>query len=140
MSVSGDIRSLLNIEAGVDVKSLASLTLAFIGDTVYELYVRTLLIEKSDAPVHSLHLQASRLVCACAQAEAAKRVMPHLSDEEAAVFRRGRNAHIGTVPKSASIAEYRAATGFEAVLGYLYLLGDDARIRSLMATALLAGL
>ncbi|HPY36238.1 MAG TPA: ribonuclease III domain-containing protein [Clostridia bacterium] len=136
MSVCGDIRALLGEDAGLDAKTLASLTLAYVGDTVYELYVRTLLLEKGDAPVNSLHFKASRLVCASAQAEACERVMAMFSDEEAAVFRRGRNAHIGTIPKSASIAEYRAATGFEAVLGYLYLSGNDERIKSLMALAL----
>lgn len=137
MSVCGDIRSLLPDAPGRDAAQTAPLTLAYIGDTVYDLYVRTLLLHQSDSTVHGLHLLASGMVRASAQAQASERILPLMTEQEAAVFRRGRNAHLGTVPRSASIADYRAATGMEALLGYLYLKGDDARIRELMRAALL---
>ena len=120
-----------------DAARMAPLTLAYIGDTVYDLYVRTLLLHKSDATVHRLHLQAAALVRASAQAQASIRVLPMLNEEEAAVFRRGRNTHMGSVPRNASIADYRAATGLEAVLGYLFLKGEDERVKELMSAALL---
>ena len=117
---------------------MSPLTLAYIGDTVYDLYVRTLLLHQSDATVHKLHMEASRQVRASAQAEVSERLLPMLTEQEASVYRRGRNAHIGTIPRSASIGQYRAATGLEALFGYLYLKGDDARLRELMGCALLA--
>ncbi len=137
MSVCDDIKNLLPDAPVRDAMQMSPLTLAYIGDTVYDLYVRTLLLFESDATVHSLHMQASRKVRASAQAAVLERLLPLLNEQEASVYRRGRNAHIGTIPKSASIGEYRAATGLEAVFGYLYLKGDDARIRELMQCALL---
>jgi len=137
MSMCGEILSMLPAPAARDAAQAAPLTLAYIGDTVYDLYVRTLLLQKSDAAVHSLHMMATKLVRASAQARVSERLLPLFTEQEAAVFRRGRNAHIGTVPRSASIGDYRAATGLEAVLGYLFLKGEDARIRELMTAALL---
>ncbi len=137
MSFSETIRAMQPGLPACDAAHMAPLSLAYIGDTVYDLYVRTLLLHRSDATVHALHLSAATMVRASAQAQASVRILPVLSEEEAAVFRRGRNAHMGTVPKSASIADYRAATGLEAVMGYLFLKGDDDRIRELMAIALL---
>lgn len=136
MSFSDEIRAIQPGLPACDAARMAPLSLAYIGDTVYDLYVRTLLLHRSDATVHGLHLQAAAMVRASAQAQASTRILPSLSEEEAAVFRRGRNAHMGTVPKSASIADYRAATGLEAVLGYLFLRGNDDRIRELMTIAL----
>ena len=115
---------------------MSPLVLAYIGDTVYDLYVRTSLVCGSDATAHGLHLKAAKQVCAQAQAEAARRVLPMLTQEEEAVYRRGRNSHMGTVPKHAAIADYRAATGLEALVGYLYLRGEDGRLTELMRTAL----
>lgn len=137
MSVCEDIRKLLLDAPARDAMQMSPLTLAYIGDTVYDLYVRTLLLHQSDATVHSLHMQASKKVRASAQAEVSERLLPLLNEQEASVYRRGRNAHIGTIPKSASIGEYRAATGLEALFGYLYLKGDDVRIQELMRHALL---
>ena len=137
MSVCDDIKNLLADAPARDAMQMSPLTLAYIGDTVYDLYVRTLLLFESDATVHSLHMQASRKVRASAQAEVLERLLPLFDEQEASVYRRGRNAHMGTIPKSASIGQYRAATGLEAVFGYLYLKGDDARIRDLMRHALL---
>lgn len=137
MSFSDEIRAMQPGLPMCDAAHMSPLSLAYIGDTVYDLYVRTLLLHRSDATVHALHLQAAAMVRASAQAQASVRILPMLGEEEAAVFRRGRNAHMGTVPKNASIADYRAATGLEAVLGYLFLRGNDVRIRELMAAALL---
>lgn len=119
-----------------DPRQISPLVLAYIGDTVYDLFVRTLLVERSDFTAHGMHMEAAKRVCAAAQAEAFLRIEPLLTEEELAVFKRGRNAHMGTVPKNARIADYRAATGLEALLGYLYLSGADARLAALMREAL----
>lgn len=119
-----------------DPTQLAPLSLAYMGDTVYDLFVRNMLLSTTTLTVHGLHERAAKLVCAKAQAEAFRRIEPLLSEEELAVFRRGRNSHIGTVPKSATIMDYRIATGLEAVIGYLYLSGKDERIAELMAAVL----
>lgn len=111
---------------------LSPLVLAYMGDTIYDLYVRTQLLHSSDATPHGLHMAAAAKVCAAAQAAASARVLPLLNEQELAIYRRGRNAHMGTVPKNASIADYRAATGLEAMIGYLYLSGNDARLHVIM--------
>ncbi|MDD6045139.1 MAG: ribonuclease III domain-containing protein [Clostridia bacterium] len=124
---------------GLDVKEprlLNPLVLAYIGDTVYDLYVRTNLVLTRDATAHGLHLMASKRVCAKAQAEALQRILPTLSEDEQYIFRRGRNSHMGTVPKHAQMSDYRAATGLEALLGYLYLKGEDERLDRLMGEML----
>ena len=102
------------------------LVLAYIGDTVYDLYVR------SYATAHGLHVMATRKVCARAQAAGAMAIMEQLTEDELYIFKRGRNSHMGTVPKHAEMSDYRAASGLEALLGYLFLSGEDSRIRELM--------
>lgn len=129
------MRAALGIPAK-DPRRLSPLVLAYVGDTVYDLYVRTRLILSSDATAHGLHMQATRLVCAGAQAAALRAIMDELTEDELAVYKRGRNSHMGTVPKHAAIKDYRAATGLEALLGYLYLSGQDERLTKLMALAL----
>lgn len=124
--------------SGKKPRELAPLTLAYIGDTLYDLYVRTYLIENTDHKVHGLHMLSKRMVCAEGQARAFYAVQDMLTDEERDIFKRGRNAHIGTVPRHASIGDYRAATGFEAVLGYLLLSGEDERAAELMQAAIAA--
>ena len=118
-----------------DARQLPALTLAYIGDTVYDLYIRTQLVHTVDGNAHALHLAASKLVCAAGQAAAFRRIEPLLTEEELAVFRRGRNAHNGTVPKNAHISDYRIATGLEALVGYLYWTGNDARLTELIRAA-----
>lgn len=108
------------------------LVLAYIGDTVYDLYVRSWLIEGSDAAPHGLHMMAAGKVCAKAQAAGAMAIMDRLTEEELYIFKRGRNSHMGTVPKHAEMRDYRAASGLEALLGYLFLSGEDGRVRELM--------
>ena len=119
-----------------DAAQLSPLVLAYMGDCIYDMYVRTLLIQKSDFTPHKLHLEAAKRVNAGAQARAAEKLLPYCTEKEAAVYKRGRNAHMGTIAKNASIADYRAATGLEAVLGYLYLQKEDDRIAVLMELAL----
>ena len=119
-----------------DPTQLGPLVLAYIGDTLFDLYVRTQLVLSTDLTAHGLHLAAAKLVCAGAQAADYRLVENMLTEEESAVFRRGRNAHMGTIPKNASIGDYRAATGIEAVIGWLYLKGDDARLNELMRVML----
>lgn len=115
-----------------DPRQMGALTLAYVGDTVYDLYVRTYLAEKSGASVHTLHLTAAEYVCAAGQAAAYRVIEAILTEEESTVFHRGRNAHSGTVPKNASVSDYRIATGMEALFGFLYLEGRDERLSYLM--------
>ncbi len=119
-----------------DPKQLAPLTLAYVGDTVYDLCVRSFLVSGTEGTPHALHLAAAKHVCAAGQAAAAAGLVPLLNAEELAVYKRGRNAHAGTMPKNASVADYHAATGLEALMGYLYLSGSDARIGELMQIAM----
>ena len=132
MSMHSDIQTALEIARPVDPLSIPALTLAYLGDTVYDLYVRTWLAETLHLRVHALHLMAAKLVCAKGQAQAFRRIEPQLTEEEQAAYRRGRNAHSGTVPKNADVRDYRVATGLEALLGHLYVKGEDARIGALM--------
>ena len=111
-----------------------SLELAYLGDTIYDLYVRQRLLE-SGGKVGALHRSAIRLVCAHAQSQALGRVEGGLTDAEAAVVKRARNAH-QTPPRHADAAEYHRATALEALLGYLYVLGEDERLMSLLSEAL----
>lgn len=117
--------------ADCNPKLLSPLTLAFIGDGVFELFVRERLVCKGNCPVNKLHKNTVAQVCCGAQALAAQRLLPILTEEEAAVYNRGRNAHVGHVPKNAQIADYHAATAFEALFGYVYLTGNIERLREL---------
>ena len=119
-------------QAPADPSQLAPLSLAYMGDTVYDLFVRTLLLETTTLTVNGLHKRAAKLVCAKAQAEAFRAIEPLLKEKELAIFKRGRNSHIGTVPKSASIMDYRTATGLEALIGFLYLSGENDRLNEIM--------
>ena len=114
------------------MRSYSPLTLAYIGDGVYELIVRTILVKRGNRPVNQLHRQASSLVKAAAQSAMMETLEPLLTEEEKSVYRRGRNAHSPTMAKHATMADYRRATGFEALLGYLYLKEDFARLVELV--------
>ena len=107
------------------------LNLAYIGDSVMDLIVRTELVRAANEPVHVLHKKASSIVNAASQSRMAGVLEPLFTEEEAAVYRRGRNAKAATHAKNASIQDYRRATGLEAVFGYLYLKGDYARVLEL---------
>ena len=122
-----------------DAKQLSPLALALIGDTVCDLYARVCLTDEFARSPHELHLAASRMVCAAGQTAAYRRMEAALTPEEAAVFKRGRNAHSGTMPKNASAADYHTATGLEALIGWLFLTGADERLGELMQYFLQAG-
>ena len=107
-----------------DLRSYSPLTLAYIGDGVYELIIRTILVKKGNCPVNRLHKKASSLVKAGAQSAIMEVIEEELTPEELSVYRRGRNAHSPTMAKHATMADYRRATGFEALMGYLYLKED----------------
>ena len=111
-----------------DAKQYSPLTLAFLGDAVYSLLVREMLLKTANRPTNALHKESIKLVNANCQAEMIKKVLPLLTEEEDAIFKRGRNAHSGHVPKNQSDADYRYATGLETLYGYLYLIGDFERI------------
>ena len=109
---------------------MSPLTLAFLGDAVFELMVRERMVQKGNAPVNKLHKQTVKMVCATAQSRAIEVLMPILTEEETAIYKRGRNTH-NNVPKNADPAEYRAATGLETVFGFLHVKGDTNRAREL---------
>ena len=115
-----------------DLRSYSPLTLAYIGDGVYELVIRTILVKKGNCPVNRLHKKASSLVKAGAQSAIMEVIEEKLTPEELSVYRRGRNAHSPTMAKHATMADYRRATGFEALMGYLYLKDDFGRIIELV--------
>jgi len=133
LSVSG-IDSFFGIE-GKDIRSFSPLTLAYIGDAVYEIVIRTIIVEKGNAPVNKLHHKASSLVKAVAQKAAMEKILPLLTEEEEAVYKRGRNAKSYTSAKNASVIDYRIATGFEALMGFLYLMGRNERMLELVKIA-----
>lgn len=114
-----------------DVKMLSPLQLAYIGDAVYELFIRSYLISTQNIPVNELHKEAVKYVKAKAQADILHSLEDTLTEEEWSVVKRGRNAKSGTVPKNANLIDYKYATGFEALIGYLYLLARHERVREL---------
>ena len=114
--------------AHVDAGSLSPVVLAFMGDTVYETLVRSYLITVARTPSSKIHRACVSFVKASAQAEAVRRLTPLLTDEERTILRRGRNANTTHVPKNAAPADYRYATGLEALFGYLYLCGKNERV------------
>lgn len=114
-----------------DVKVMPSLNLAFIGDSVYEILVREHLCKANVGKVGVMNKLKVGMVCCKAQAKAIKKILPVLTEEEQGVFRRGRNVAVNSVSKSGSLAEYHAATGLEALFGYLYLSGRESRCREL---------
>lgn len=112
------------------------LALAYIGDGVYEMFIRTYVLNKGNMPVNKMHKASRSFVCAEAQAQLYYILEPILTEEELAVLKRGRNAKSISSPKNASIAEYRRATGLEALIGYLYLDHQIERIEYLMELGL----
>lgn len=114
----------------------APLVLAYIGDGVYELYVRSRVIEEHpNLPAHKLHKKTVQYVKAHAQSNSIESMLEMLTEEETAIYKRGRNAKSATVPKNANMTEYRRATGFEALIGYVYLSGNIERLNQLMEKA-----
>lgn len=122
----------LHLEDG-QIRAISSIGLAHLGDAVYELLVRAYLCAHGRATGKGLHRAAVGLVKASAQAERADKILPLLTEEETAVYKRGRNAHVNTIPHSASRSDYLKATALECLLGYLYLHGERDRISQLFA-------
>lgn len=123
-----DFKRLIN--ENCSPSQLSGLTLAYIGDAVYELYVRTKVLEKTKN-AHQMNLEATKVVNHLAQAKLLESLEDSLSEEERLVVRRGKNAK-GIVPKNAKMINYRKATAFEALVGYLYLKGDEIRLLNLL--------
>ena len=119
-----------------DIRSYSPLTLAYIGDAIYDLYIRTIIVKKGNTQPSKLHKRASALVKAETQAEMVNVLETYFTPEEEAVFKRGRNAKSYTTAKNATTGEYRRATGFEAVIGYLYLTKQYNRIIDLIKIGL----
>ena len=125
----------------VDINTYSPLTLAFIGDCVFDQIIRTLLILEGNRSAESLHKAKSKIVKAQSQAAMAMALADVLDEVEADIYRRGRNAKSYTTAKNASVADYRKATGFEALIGYLYLTGKQTRMIELVKKGMsLAGL
>lgn len=134
-SLTGSIRDCFG--AGThDAKSQSALSLAYIGDCIYDLVVRTVLITHEGGKHGGLHNKATRIVNAKAQAELIDKIEPELTEEENAVYHRGRNANNNSKAKNASIIAYRKATGLEALIDYLYLEGRYERLVELMKLGL----
>lgn len=124
-----------------DVRAYSPLALAYIGDAIFDLIIRTAVVERANRPARDLHRIAVRYVSAGAQSKMVQALMDDLTEEEQAVYRRGRNAKPHTMAKNASTADYLKATGFEAVLGYLYLTDNMSRVLELVKKGIeLAGL
>ena len=120
----------------VDIKEYSPLTLAYIGDGIYDLIIRTLVINKGNKQVQKLHLETSALVNAGTQSKMMRVLQEQLTEEEHAVYKRGRNAKSVSPAKNQSVTDYRRATGFEALLGYLYLKKEWQRILDLVKMGL----
>lgn len=120
----------------MDIREYSPLTLAYIGDSIYDLIIKSLVINKGNKQVQKLHKETSSLVQASAQSMMMRAMQEELTDEERAVYKRGRNAKSVSPAKNQSITDYRRATGFEALLGYLYLKEDWKRMLDLVKIGL----
>ena len=119
-----------------DIRDYSPLTLAYIGDSIYDLVIKTLVVSRGNRPVNQLHKMTSSLVQASAQSRMMRTLQGLLTEEEHAVYKRGRNAKSVSPAKNQSVTDYRRATGFEALMGYLYLEKEWERMLSLIRTGL----
>lgn len=126
-------------EEAADTRTYSPLTLAYIGDGIYDLVIRTLVVRHGNCQPNKLHRRTSSLVKAAAQSDMIDRIMEKLTEEELAVYKRGRNAKSYTMAKNATMKDYRKATGFEALMGYLYLEGKTERMVRLIKEGLEPG-
>ena len=139
MGIDLEIDSYIKKEFGikeVDVRSYSPLTLAYIGDGVYDLVIRSVVVGKGNTKASQLHKRTSQIVKAHTQALMIEALEDILTEEESNVYRRGRNAKSATMAKNASMSDYRKATGFEALMGYLYLQDNFGRIVELTKIAI----
>lgn len=126
---------MLDFLLNVKPELVSPLSLAYIGDAVYELYVRTHIMKDENLPVNKLHKTATMYVKAKAQSDIIHNIENMLTQDEIAVYKRGRNAHSHTSAKNADIVDYRHATGFEALIGYLYLSKNEERLESILSAS-----
>ena len=123
----------INIEKDITgIRLMNPLTWAYIGDNVYELFIRTYLINTTNLKPHKLHIEAIKYVKASAQANILKKIYEDLTEEEKEIVRRGRNAENHHVPKNSNVQEYMYATAFEALIGYLYLTKQNKRLKEIL--------
>ncbi len=120
-------------DKAINADTLSPLTLAFTGDAVFSLYIREMLVCEANRPVGQLHKLSVGWVKAEAQAKGMHAILPILTEKETEVFKRGRNAHTSHTPKNQSGCDYHYATGFEALVGYLYLKGEEERLKILLS-------
>lgn len=132
-------KDILKIE-DIDIRTYSPLVLAYIGDGIYELIIRTIIVSKGNIPVNKMHKKSASLVKAATQSAMMDVLMEELTQEELTMYKRGRNAKSATSAKNASIHDYRRATGFEALMGYLYLTGQSDRMTRLIQTGLVLSL
>ncbi|MCT4606240.1 MAG: Mini-ribonuclease 3 [Marinisporobacter sp.] len=118
-----------------EIRFVSPLVLAYIGDAVYEVYIREYIVYKYGGNVNKLHKLATKFVKAGAQAKIAHALEGEISEKEWNLIKRGRNQKSGTVPKNADLTDYKYATGFEALIGYLHLLGNTDRIKEIIKRA-----
>lgn len=116
----------------VDIRSYSPLALAYIGDAVYEVLIRTKVMNQGSMQVNKLHKKSTSLVRAQAQADMIRLLLEELTEEERVIYKRGRNAKSATMARHATMQDYRTATGFEALVGYLYLVGRHERLLTLI--------
>lgn len=124
------------MEKDIDIRTYSPLALAYIGDSVFDIIVRTKVVKAGNASVNSLHKNSVKYVSAKAQCQMVLNIMDEFTEDEKNVFRRGKNTKMHTTAKNASLQEYRNATGFEAVLGWLYLQGMTDRVEELAKKAM----
>lgn len=134
-SLNAYIKEAFQIEEA-DIRTYSPLTLAYIGDGIFDLINRSVVVGRGNARVNTLHYRTSHIVKAHTQAEMITKLLPDLTEEEQSVYRRGRNANSHTMAKNATVSDYRKATGFEAVMGYLYLTDQTGRILELVKKGL----
>lgn len=120
----------------VDIKEYSPLTLAYIGDSIYDLMIKSLIVNEGNRQVQKLHKETSSYVQASAQSEMMRIIQEHLTEEERTVYKRGRNAKSVSPAKNQSMTDYRRATGFEALIGYLYLSREWKRMADLVKMGL----
>lgn len=119
-----------------DIRTYSPLTLAYIGDGIYDLVIRSIVVGKGNTQASQLHKKTSSMVKAKAQSDMIETLLPELTEEEETVYKRGRNAKSPTMAKNASMSDYRRATGFEALMGYLYLKDEFERLVQLVEMGL----
>ena len=135
LALDGRIRAYFQIPSQ-DVRTYSPLTLAYIGDGIFDLVIRSLVVGAGNTSPNKLHERTSRIVCAHSQAQMMQALTPHLRPDESVIFRRGRNAKSYTMAKNATVADYRTATGLEALMGYLYLTDQMERMLELIRLGL----